>query len=383
MSVSLEDADQLVKLVGDFAAREIAPRVDDYDQAEKLPRDLLDQMAELGLFGGAVPVEYGGLGLDYLTYAKIIEEVSKSCHIMGVLMSMPTSLVGSGILEFGTEEQKQRYLVPLAEGRIFGAAGVTEPRSGSDVAGMETRYSKDGEDFILNGAKAWISNLDLAEFFVTFATMDRQLGHDGISAFLIPADTPGLSVRPYVNKLGFRPICTGDLVLENVRLGPENLLGEEGKGFRVAMTAVEKGRLSVAARAVGLAQAALDDAKEFANVREAFGQTIEHFQIVQSKITDMVVGVRTARLLVHDAAREMDLGLRARQSTSMAKMYASDVAMRSTTDALQIHGASGVAADFRIGRLFRDSKVFQIVEGSNDLHRALIAEMELGLRTKI
>lgn len=383
MSVSLEDADQLVKLVGDFADREIAPRVEDYDQAEKLPRDLLDQMAELGLFGGAVPVEYGGLGLDYLTYAKIIEEVSKTCHIMGVLMSMPTSLVGSGILEFGTEEQKERYLVPLAEGKIFGAAGVTEPRSGSDVAGMETRYIKDGEDFILNGAKAWISNLDLAEFFVTFATMDRQLGHDGISAFLIPADTPGVSVRPYVNKLGFRPICTGDLVLENVRLGPENLLGGEGKGFRVAMTAVEKGRLSVAARAVGLAQAALDDAKEFANVREAFGQTIEHFQIVQSKITDMAVGVRTARLLVHDAAREMDLGLRARQSTSMAKMYASDIAMRSTTDALQIHGASGVAADFRIGRLFRDSKVFQIVEGSNDLHRALIAEMELGLRTKI
>ena len=383
MSVSLEDADQLVTLVGDFADREIAPRVEDYDQAEKLPRDLLDQMAELGLFGGAVPVEYGGLGLDYLTYAKIIEEVSKTCHIMGVLMSMPTSLVGSGILEFGTEEQKARYLVPLAEGKIFGAAGVTEPRSGSDVAGMETRYTKEGEDFILNGAKAWISNLDLAEFFVTFATMDRQLGHDGISAFLIPADTPGVSVRPYVNKLGFRPICTGDLVLEDVRLGPENLLGEEGKGFRVAMTAVEKGRLSVAARAVGLAQAALDDAKEFANVREAFGQTIEHFQIVQSKITDMAVGVRTARLLVHDAAREMDLGLRARQSTSMAKMYASDVAMRSTTDALQIHGASGVAADFRIGRLFRDSKVFQIVEGSNDLHRALIAEMELGLRTKI
>jgi len=383
MSISAEESDQLVQVVDEFASREIAPRVAEYDDAEKLPRDLLGKMAELGLFGGAVPVEYGGLGLDYLTYAKVIEQVSRTCHVMGVLMSMPTSLVGGGILEFGTEEQKRKYLVPLAEGRVFGAAGVTEPRSGSDVAGMETKYLKDGDDFILNGAKAWISNLDLAEFFIAFATVDRSMGHDGISAFIIPADTPGVSTRPYVNKLGFRPICTGDLVFENVRLGPEHLLGAEGEGFRVAMTAVERGRLSVAARAVGLAQAALDDAVSFAKVREAFGQTIENFQIVQSKITDMAVGVRTARLLVHDAAREMDLGLRARQSTSMAKMYASDIAMRTTTDSLQIHGASGVATDFRIGRLFRDSKVFQIVEGSNDLHRALIAEMELGLRTKI
>jgi alkylation response protein AidB-like acyl-CoA dehydrogenase len=382
MTVTREEADQLVKLVGDFAQREIAPRVAAYDQDERIPKDLLVKMAELGMFGGAVPVEYGGLGLDYVSYARIIEEVSKTCHIMGVLMSMPTSLVGSGISEFGTEEQKQRYLVPLAEGSIFGAAGVTEPRSGSDVAGMETSYVKDGDDFVISGAKAWISNLDIADFFITFATRDRSMRHDGISAFIIPADTPGLSIRPYVNKLGFRPICTGDLILDEIRVGPENLLGEEGKGFTIAMTAVEKGRLSVASRAVGLAQAAMDDAIAFAKLREAFGRTIENFQIVQSKITDMAVGVKTARLLVQSAAQEMDLGMRARQSTSMAKMYAADTAMRTTTDSLQIHGAAGVAADFRIGRLFRDAKVFQIVEGSNDLHRALIAEMELGLRTK-
>jgi alkylation response protein AidB-like acyl-CoA dehydrogenase len=382
MTVTREEADQLVRLVGDFAQREIAPRVAAYDEDERIPKDLLEKMAELGLFGGAVPVQYGGLGLDYVSYARIIEEVSKTCHIMGVLMSMPTSLVGGGISEFGTEEQKQRYLVPLAEGRAFGAAGVTEPRSGSDVAGMETRYVKDGDDFVISGAKAWISNLDIADFFITFATQDRSMRHDGISAFIIPANTPGLSVRPYINKLGFRPICTGDLILDEVRVGPENLLGEEGKGFRIAMTAVEKGRLSVASRAVGLAQAAMDDAIAYAKLREAFGRTIENFQIVQSKITDMAIGVRTARLLVQSAAQEMDLGMRARQSTSMAKMYAADTAMRTTTDSLQIHGAAGVATDFRIGRLFRDAKVFQIVEGSNDLHRALIAEMELGLRTK-
>lgn len=382
MTLSRQESDQLVALVEEFATKEIGPRVADYDRREHIPRDLLEKMAELGLFGGAVPEEYGGLGLDYRTYARVIEAMSKTCHIMGVLMSMPTSLVGAGIADYGTEEQKQRYLRPLAEGRLFGAAGVTEPRSGSDVAGMETRYRRDGEGYVIDGAKAWISNLDIADFFVTFATIDRSLRHKGIAAFLIPRGTPGLSVTPYRDKLGFRPICTGDLILDGVRVGPEALIGEEGLGFRVAMTAVERGRLSVASRAVGVAQAAMDDAIAFAKSRVAFDRTIENFQIVQSKITDMAVGVRTARLLVEDAARELDEGLRARQSTSMAKMYATDIAQRSATDSLQIHGAAGVAQDFRIGRLYRDAKVFQIVEGSNDLHRSVIAEMELGLRTK-
>jgi len=376
------DAAALVELVGDFARREIAPRVTDYDGTESIPRDLLDKMAGLGFFGGAVDPAYGGLGLDYVTYARVIEEVSKTCHVMGVLMSMPTSLVGGGIAAFGTPEQKEKYLRPLAEGIAFGAAGVTEPRSGSDVAGMETSYEKRGSEFVLNGAKAWISNLDIADFVVTFATMDRSLKHRGITGFIIPRGTPGLTLAPYKDKLGFRPLSTGDVILQDVVLGPEHVLGIEGEGFRVAMSAVERGRLSVASRAVGLSQAAMDDAVSFAKIREAFGNTISNFQIVQSKITDMAVGIRTARLLVQDAAREMDEGGRARQSTSMAKMYASDIAQRTTTDSMQIHGAAGVSPEYRIGRLYRDAKVFQIVEGSNDLHRALIAEMELGIRTK-
>jgi alkylation response protein AidB-like acyl-CoA dehydrogenase len=382
MTVDHQEAEALLKMIRDFAQDRVAPRVAAYDAAEQIPRDLLDEMADLGLFGGAVSPEFGGLGLDYVTYAQIIEEMSKVCHIMGVLMSMPTSLVGAGLAEFGSDEQRHTYLKPLAEGRMFGAAGVTEPRSGSDVAGMQTRYRKDGDSFVISGAKAWISNLDIADFYVTFATIDRSLGHAGISAFLIPRGTPGVTVSPYKNKLGFRPLCTGDLVLDEVRVGPEGLIGEEGQGFRVAMTAVERGRLSVAARAVGLAQAATTDAIAYAQNREAFGSTIDHFQIVQSKITDMTVGVRTAHLLVLDAARELDLGHRARQSTSMAKMYASDIAQRTATDAMQIHGAAGVSPEYRIGRLYRDAKVFQIVEGSNDVHRAIIAEMELGLRKK-
>jgi alkylation response protein AidB-like acyl-CoA dehydrogenase len=374
------DSAAIVELVSEFAQREIAPRVAEYDQAEELPRDLLDKMAELGFFGGVIPEEMGGLGLSYRTYAAMIEELSKYCNIMGCEASMPSGLVGGSIEKFGRPDQIERWLRPLAQGEIFGSAGVTEPRSGSDVAGMNTTYRRDGDEFVINGAKAWISNLDIAEFFVTFATMDRSLRHKGITAFIIPRDTPGMSLHPYKNKFGFRPICTGEVVLDEVRLPAEALLGEEGKGFAVAMTAVERGRLGVAARAVGVAQACLDEASTYAMEREVFDHPIGDFQIVQSKITDMVIGARTARSLVQDCADALQEGKRARQLTSMAKMYASDVAMRSATDAFQIHGAYGVSPEYKIGRLLRDAKVLQIVEGSNDLHRALIAEFELGIR---
>jgi alkylation response protein AidB-like acyl-CoA dehydrogenase len=370
----------IVEMAGEFARREIAPRVAQYDRDEMIPRDLLDQMAELGFFGGIVPEEWGGLGLDHRTFVALVEEVSRTCHIMGTLISMPSGLVGSGISRFGTIEQKERWLRPLAEGKIFGGSAVTEPQSGSDVAGMRTTYKRDGDEFIINGSKAWISNLDIADFILSFATMDRSLRHAGVTAFIIPRDTPGLELNPYHDKLGFRPICTGEVVFKDLRVGPEALLGEEGHGFEVAMTAVERGRLGVAARSVGVAQACLDEAVSYAKERIAFGHPISEFQIVQSKVTDMEVGVHTARLLVNDAADALERGERARRLTSMAKMYASDVAFRSAADALQIHGAYGVSPEYAIGRLFRDAKVLQIVEGSNDLHRALIGEMALGLR---
>ncbi|MET0601334.1 MAG: acyl-CoA dehydrogenase family protein [Baekduia sp.] len=370
----------LVEAVGAFARKEIAPRVAQYDRDEELPRDLLERMAELEFFGGVIPVEDGGLGLDFVTYAQVIEEISKVCHVMGTLVSMPSGLVGASIQHYGTDEQRERWLRPLAAGEIFGAAGVTEPGSGSDVAGMTTTYRRDGTDFIINGAKAWISGLNIASFVLTFATSDRRLRHRGVSAFLIPSDTPGLGLHPYKDKLGFRPLSTGDVVLDDVRVPADALLGEEGDGFRVAMTAVERGRLGVAARSVGVATACLRDSIAYATERRAFNKRIAEFQIVQSKITEMATGALTARLLVKHCAEAMQEGRRARELTSMAKMYASDVAMRSATDAFQIHGAAGVSPDHRIGRLFRDAKVLQIVEGSNDLHRALIGELELGLR---
>jgi alkylation response protein AidB-like acyl-CoA dehydrogenase len=373
-------AKDIVATVGEFAQREIAPRVRAYDEAEELPQDLLEQMGELGFFGGIVAEEYGGLGIDYVTYAQMIEEISRVCHVMGTLLSMPSGLVGAAIERYGTEEQKLQWLVPLAEGRIWGASGVTEPDSGSDVAAMKTTYRAEGDEFVINGAKAWISNLAICSFVLTFASFDRSLGRKGISAFIIPRDTPGLVLAPYKNKLGFRPLSTGDVFLDDVRVGRDALLGPEGEGFRVAMTAVERGRLGVAARSVGVAQSCLDDSVAFANERIAFGSTIAKLQIVQSKITDMAVGVRTARLLVKECAEALATGARSRELTSMAKMYASDVAFRSAADAVQIHGAAGISPEARVGRFLRDAKVLQIVEGSNDLHRALIAEMQLGLR---
>lgn len=375
-----EEAEALRRLVREFAQGVVAPRVLEYDAAEELPRDILDKMAELGFFGGTVPEEWGGAGLDHVTFSAVIEEISRVDHILGVLMSMPSALVGAGILAYGTDEQRKRWLVPLARGEIFGGAGVTEPQSGSDVAGMQTTYVRDGDSFVLNGSKTWISNLDLASFFVTFATSDRSLRHRGVSAFVVPAGTPGLSTHPFKDKLGFRPICTGELVLDDVRLTSEHLLGEEGNGFAVAMTAVERGRLSVAARAVGLAQACLDDSVAYAAERVVFGRPIADYQMIQKKVADMAVEIEAARLLVRKCADALDAGERGRLEASMAKMYASDVAQRAATEALQIHGAYGVSGEYRLGRMYRDAKVFQIVEGTNEIHRVLIAEHALGRR---
>lgn len=372
--------DDLRDLVRDFANKEVAPRVADYDRDEELPRDILEQMAALGFFGGTVDARWGGAELDHVTFSMLIEEVSKVDHILGVLMSMPSALVGGGIEAFGTDEQREKYLAPLARGEVFAGAGVTEPQSGSDVAGMQTTYERRGDRFIVNGVKTWISNLDIASFFVTFASRDRSQRHGGVTAFIVPADNPGVSVRPFRNKLGFRPICTGELILDDVELGPEHLLGEEGRGFAVAMTAVERGRLAVASRAVGMAQACLDDSVFYARERIVFGQPIGEYQMIKKKIADMAVEIDAARLLVRRCAEMMDAGARARRETSMAKMYAADVAQRAATEAVQIHGAYGVSEESRVSRMYRDAKVFQLVEGTNEIHRMLIADYELGYR---
>jgi alkylation response protein AidB-like acyl-CoA dehydrogenase len=373
MAITAEDRAALVEMVTAFAQETVAPRVAAYDTEEALPRDILERMRVLGLFGGTVPEDLGGAGLDHTTYAAVIEAMSTVDHCLGVLMSMPSALVGSGILTHGTIEQQKQWLTPLASGDIFGSAGVTEPQSGSNVAAMETTYRRDGDDFVINGAKTWITNIDIASFIITFATRDRSLGREGVSAFIIPIDTPGLSTHPFKNKLGFRPLCSGEVVLDEVRVGLEALLGEEGSGYAIAMGAVERGRLSVAARAVGMAQGCLDDCITYSQQRVIGGTAIADYQLTQAKLAQMATEIQAARLLVRDCARVMDEGSRGRTEASMAKMYASDVAQRVATEAVQIHGAYGVSPEFRVGRAYRDAKVFQLVEGTNEIHRLLIS----------
>ncbi|MFN8162552.1 MAG: acyl-CoA dehydrogenase family protein [Solirubrobacterales bacterium] len=374
------ERENIIDTVGAFARAEVAPRVRDYDRAETVPRDLLERMAELGFYGGTIPEKYGGLGLDHETYAMAIEEMSTVCHMMGLFMSMASGLVGSGILHYGNEDQIERYLTPLAQGKAFGGAGVTEPHSGTDVGAMETTVERSNGAYILRGQKIFTSNLDIADFFVTFATLDPKNPRKGVCAFVVPKDAPGLTVRPFKDKLGFRPIATGELVFDECRVPAENRLGEEGEGLRVAMCAVENGRLSVAARSVGVARACLESSLAYARERVVFDQPIARLQLVQSKITDMIVGSETAHLLLRRAAEALDQGQPARKLVSMAKMHASDVAMRSATEAMQIHGAYSCLDDYPVSRYFRDAKFLQIVEGTNDLHRAMIAELEFGYR---
>lgn len=364
---------ELLATLRTFARREVQPLVRDYDRSEALPRSILDSLADLGFLGGTVPEEWGGCGFDHLTFAKMIEEISRVDHCLGVIMSMPSALVGGGILKYGTDEQKKRWLEPLARGRVFGGAGVTEPQSGSDVAGLQTTYRSAGNGFVLSGAKTWITNLDIASFFVTFATSDASRRHSAISAFIVPADTPGVGVRPFRNKLGFRPLCTGELTLDEVYLPADALLGEEGDGFSVAMVSVERGRLAVASRAVGAAQLCLDAAVKYARERVVGGTAIGKYQLIQKKLADMATSIQAARLLVEDCARSLDRGERARTATSMAKMHASDVLQMVATEAVQILGAYGTSDEFPVARMYRDAKVFQIVEGTNEIHRLVIA----------
>lgn len=371
----------LARTAREFAQNELAAHVRQNDEQERVPRELIVKAAKLGLMEGVVPEQYGGAGLDYVSYTLVIEELAKVDQIFAALMSFPSGLAGAGILRYGSEEQKRRYLTPFVRGERLGAAGVTEPGSGTDVAAMRTAVTREGSDYVLSGAKAWISNLDHADWFLTFGTFDRTLGRRGICAFIVEKSWPGVEVYPVKNKTGFRPIVTGELRLDAVRVPRENRIGEEGEGFAIAMCAVENGRLSVAARACGVIAACLAESVRYARERIVFERPIAEYQLVQSKITDMSVGLETARALTYRLAWLKDQGHeRCRKESSMAKMYATDVLMRSAIDAAQIFGAYSASSEYSVSRYFRDAKFFQIVEGTNELHRLLIAEEELGLR---
>ncbi|MFP3376755.1 acyl-CoA dehydrogenase AcdA [Bacillus sp. SIMBA_069] len=370
-----EEHEMIRKMVRDFAKNEVAPTAAERDEEERFDRALFDQMAELGLTGIPWPEEYGGIGSDYLAYVVAIEELSRVCASTGVTLSAHTSLAGWPIFKFGTEEQKQKFLRPMAEGTKIGAYGLTEPSSGSDAGGMRTTAKRDGDHYILNGSKIFITNGGIADIYVVFALTDPESKQRGTSAFIVESDTPGFSVGKKESKLGIRSSPTTEIMFEDCRIPVENLLGEEGQGFKVAMQTLDGGRNGIAAQAVGIAQGALDASVEYARERHQFGKPIAAQQGIGFKLADMATDVEAARLLTYQAAWLESEGLPYGKESAMSKVFAGDTAMKVTTEAVQVFGGYGYTKDYPVERYMRDAKITQIYEGTQEIQRLVISRM--------
>ncbi|WP_212935503.1 acyl-CoA dehydrogenase AcdA [Bacillus hominis] len=370
-----EEHEMIRKMVRDFARNEVAPTAAERDEEERFDRALFDQMAELGLTGIPWPEEYGGIGSDYLAYVIAIEELSRVCASTGVTLSAHTSLAGWPIFKFGTEEQKQKFLRPMAEGKKIGAYGLTEPSSGSDAGGMRTTAKRDGDHYILNGSKIFITNGGIADIYVVFALTDPDSKQRGTSAFIVESDTLGFSVGKKESKLGIRSSPTTEIMFEDCRIPVENLLGEEGQGFKIAMQTLDGGRNGIAAQAVGIAQGALDASVEYARERHQFGKPIAAQQGIGFKLADMATDVEAARLLTYQAAWLESEGLPYGKESAMSKVFAGDTAMKVTTEAVQVFGGYGYTKDYPVERYMRDAKITQIYEGTQEIQRLVISRM--------
>ncbi|EEM86858.1 acyl-CoA dehydrogenase [Bacillus thuringiensis serovar vazensis] len=370
-----EEHEMIRKMVRDFAKNEVAPTAAERDEEERFDRELFDQMAELGLTGIPWPEEYGGIGSDYLTYVIAIEELSRVCASTGVTLSAHTSLAGWPIFKFGTEEQKQTFLRPMAEGKKIGAYGLTEPGSGSDAGGMKTIAKRDGDHYVLNGSKIFITNGGIADIYVVFALTDPESKQRGTSAFIVESDAPGFSVGKKESKLGIRSSPTTEIMFEDCRIPVENLLGEEGQGFKIAMQTLDGGRNGIAAQAVGIAQGALDASVEYARERHQFGKPIAAQQGIGFKLADMATDVEAARLLTYQAAWLESEGLPYGKESAMSKVFAGDAAMKVTTEAVQVFGGYGYTKDYPVERYMRDAKITQIYEGTQEIQRLVISRM--------
>lgn len=370
-----EEHEMIRKMVRDFAKNEVAPTVAERDEEERFDRAIFDQMAELGLTGIPWPEEYGGIGSDYLAYVIAIEELSRVCASTGVTLSAHTSLAGWPIFKFGTEEQKQTFLRPMAEGKKIGAYGLTEPGSGSDAGGMKTIAKRDGDHYVLNGSKIFITNGGIADIYVVFALTDPESKQRGTSAFIVESDTPGFSVGKKESKLGIRSSPTTEIMFEDCRIPVENLLGEEGQGFKIAMQTLDGGRNGIAAQAIGIAQGALDASVEYARERHQFGKPIAAQQGIGFKLADMATDVEAARLLTYQAAWLESEGLPYGKESAMSKVFAGDAAMKVTTEAVQVFGGYGYTKDYPVERYMRDAKITQIYEGTQEIQRLVISRM--------
>ncbi|MCB9366994.1 MAG: acyl-CoA dehydrogenase [Calditrichaeota bacterium] len=360
-------------VIREFAEKEIRPTVAERDEKSQFPTEIIKQIADLGFMGVNTPEELGGAGMDTVTYAIVIEELSRVDPSVGVIVSVNNSLVCYPIQKFGTPDQHARYLKPLAEGKLLGAFCLTEPGVGSDAAGLTTSAVKDGDDYILTGEKAFITNGLMSDTYIIMARTDKAQKTKGISAFMVDATMPGFKRGPNEKKMGIRSSDCCMIILEECRVPAKNMLGKEGDGFKVAMTALDSGRIGIAAQAIGLAQGALEEAVKYSKIREQFGQAIAEFQATQFKLADMEMMTEAARLLNYSAARRKDSGQRFSHEAAMAKLYASDIVMKVAMEAVQIHGGNGYLKDFPVERMLRDAKVTEIYEGTSEIQRTIIA----------
>ncbi|HEX9747265.1 MAG TPA: acyl-CoA dehydrogenase family protein [Methylomirabilota bacterium] len=382
MNFALTPEQQEVRaLARDFAEREVAPVIHHFDEAQEFPHEILAKLAGTGLMGALVPEEYGGAALDYVSYALAVEELNRVDASVGITMWAHNSLCTNHIALFGSREQKAAYLPRLARGEALGAWALTEPGSGSDAAAMRSRAVPDGDHFVLNGSKAFITNAGVAEIAVVMAVTDPARGNKGISAFIIEKGTPGFSAGKPYRKLGLHASNTAELHLDNVRVPATALCGERDMGFVNTMQVLEGGRIAMAAMAVGLAQGALDQALKYMKQRSAFGKTLAEFNGLRGMIAEMGTEVEAARLLTLRAAVLKDRGRPAKTAASMAKVFASEAAMKAATKALQIHGGAGYITEFPIERIFRDAKLTEIGEGTSEVQRMVIARDILGMRS--
>jgi glutaryl-CoA dehydrogenase (non-decarboxylating) len=381
MDFRLSDEHRMVQqMVREFAEREVRPVIKDHDRAQKPIPWLFERMAALGLLGICIPVKYGGAGMDYISLGLACEELERIDSSLRVVMSVHVALNSLSLLQWGTEEQKQRYLVPQAKGEKIAAYALTEPGAGSDAAAIRTTAKRQGDVYILNGEKTWISLADLADHFLVIAKTDPEKGHRGMSAFIVERSFPGVKTGTIHGKLGVRAGNTGWIVFENTPVPVENRLGEEGEGFYIAMAALDNGRYTVAAGATGLIRACLEASVKYANERMTFGRRIGEHQLVQEMIAKMAANYEIARLLYLRAGWMKNMGLRNTRETSLAKWFATEAAVQAALDAIQIHGAYGYSDEYDVERYLRNAKGEVIYEGTSQIHTILQAEYALGYR---
>lgn len=357
----------------DFARTEVLPKAAAIDQEHKHPKALIDQMAEIGLMGVAVPDELGGAGMDNVSYALAIEEIARACASTAVIMSVNNSLVCDPIVRYGSPEQKKQWLQPLAQGKMLGCFAISEPEAGSDAAAQTTTAVAEGDEWVLNGTKNWITNGPVADVCVLMTMTDRSQGYRGISAFLLPMKAAGVSLSAPDDKLGIRGSKSCQIFLENVRLPQGALLGKVGEGFKIAMSTLDGGRIGIAAQALGIAQACLEDSLEYALQRKTFGKPIAEHQSIQWKLADMATEIEGARYLILKAAHLKDKGEPYGKAAAMAKLFASDIANKAARECIQIFAGNGYVTEYPAERHFRDAKITEIYEGTSEIQRLVIA----------